>query len=657
MGSLLTRLAECLAEPWVDEPAAEEHPYLSRDPGSSASLRFFQGAVISAAAHAALLAVLAQFGLEQVERVEERMEVTVSEEAEPLEPPELDYQMAEARDEPASTALSVLAMSSAPVFNREASLKGVTTITDLPAEVAVPIPTVEIEGLQLDERIMHAGSLGEEVLEVDGAVDRITAEIMANLETNKVLVVWIMDASLSLKADRQAAAARLERIYRELDELGASAQDALKSAVVAFGEQAQELAPPGSTTDEIIAAIRNVPTDESGVENVFSTVISCAMRYQRQRTAEHRREIFVIWTDESGNDYGRLEEAVTFCRNNVIPVYVVGPSAMFGKERGTLAYKHTDGKTYNLPVDRGPDSVRDERLNLPYWFEGSQHESLHAGLSPFALTRLVKETGGAYFIMDHAADRSPFSLDVMLRYLPEYEPPDAYVRLAAKSPLRRAVLTAVDVTHGRKLKGTPRLSFAPTGKTFFNELREAQETSAYNAPTLQQALAAFGPRGLEEAYKKEPSPRWRAWYDLTYGRLLAMYVRSNEYNWACAVMKAKGADFVDQKSNRWQFRPDRATHFGSQSEKMAKEGERLLNRCVAENPGTPWALLAQRELAQPFGFKVIEAYEPPPPPPPKPVAKPAKPVKPPPPPPPSNARRREEPKRLPRPVETPLPKL
>ena len=63
-------------------------------------------------------------------------------------------------------------------------------------------------------------------------------------------------------------------------------------------------------------------------------------------------------------------------------------------------------------------------------------------------------------------------------------------------------------------------------------------------PGLHEALAAFGPKGMEHYYGKEPSARWRAWYDLTYGRLLAMCVRANEYNWACAVMKGKGADFV-----------------------------------------------------------------------------------------------------------------
>lgn len=393
------------------------------------------------------------------------------------------------------------------------------------------------------------------------------------------------------------------------------------------------------------------------MENVFSTVAACAQRYQFQRVNERRKLLFIVWTDESGNDYARLEEAVRGCVLANIPVYIVGPSAMFGQERGTLSYKHVDGKTYRLPVDRGPDAVRQERIELPYWFRGDQLDTLHAGIGPFALTRLAQQTGGAYFIKDQAADRSPFSLEAMRPYMPEYDSVEEYVQRAMRSPLRKAVLAAVDLTRGRKLKGTPRLEFAPTGKTFFAELKKAQETVAFNSMTIQQALAVFDGKSMERDYEREPSPRWRAWHDLTLGRLLAMSVRCNEYNWACAVMKGKGADFVDQKSNRWRFHPDVKTHFGSQSERAAREAERLLKRCVSENPGTPWALLASRELEQPFGFTVDEAYVAPPPPPPPPPKSTAKPVKPPPPPPPPRGRTMEQPRRLPRPVETPLPKL
>ena len=38
----------------------------------------------------------------------------------------------------------------------------------------------------------------------------------------------------------------------------------------------------------------------------------------------------------------------------------------------------------------------------------------------------------------------------------------------------------------------------------------------------------------------------------------------------------------------------------------------LLNRVIEENPGTPWAEFAQRELQTDLGFKWVETYRPPP---------------------------------------------
>jgi hypothetical protein len=334
-------------------------------------------------------------------------------------------------------------------------------------------------------------------------------------------------------------------------------------------------------------------------------------------------------------------------------VYTVGVSAMFGQEQGRLPYVNPeDGLTYMLPVDRGPDAVRQERLEMPYWFDGPQHDTLHSGLAPFALARLTRQTGGSYFINDPARGRSPFKLETMRRYMPEYDSPEEYMGRVSQSPLRTAVLKAVDITRQRRLKGTPILEFAPTGDTFQQDLKEGQETVAYNSATLDEALAVFGPKGMEAARMNEPSPRWRAWYDLTYGRLLAMRLRCNEYNWACAVMKGKGVDFVEKQSNRWRFVPDAKMNFGSGAEKQAAEATRLLQRCVVENPGTPWALLAQRELDHPFGFRVEESYVAPPPPPPPAPPRPATP-----PPPPDNRRRVEQPRPNAIPQAPKLPKL
>ncbi|HUY32303.1 MAG TPA: hypothetical protein VMV69_05945 [Pirellulales bacterium] len=665
MRHVFNRLAAAWVEPWVEPDAQLSNAYQSPG-GGRAAAQFFQAAAISAVAHAAMLAVLGQFLLPQRHSEVVKIFSWPDEEPEAIELPELTYSIADPRDEPLPSMMSALALSSAPAMNTSTELETVSAPTEPTATIEVPPPEVEFATYKLDDVVIRGGSVGEEVLQVDGAIDRLTDEILTHLEQSKLLVVWIMDASISLAPDRQMVAERLERIYKELDQASGSSaggsaagglsSGALKSSLVAFGEKALEMVPPTVNYAECFDAIRHVPNDPSGIENVFSTVIQCVQRYQKPGRAEHRRLMFVIWTDESGNDYARLEDAVQFCHRNVVPVYVVGPSAMFGQERGTLAYTHVDGKVYNLPIDRGPDAVRQERLNLPYWFDGSQYETLHSGMGPFALTRLAHETGGAYFIKDNPADRSPFPVETMRRYVPDYDSPNEYVRRAQRSPLRRAVLGSVDLASQRKLKGTPRLSFAPTGRTFFQELKQAQETVAYNLLTITSAVALFGPKGLEKEYVKEPSPRWRAWYDLTYGRLLAMNVRCNEYNSACAEMKGKGADFVDKQSNRWQFKPDRKIHFGSQNERMAKEAIRLLTRCVNDNPGTPWAVLAQRELEQPLGFAVDEAYvAPPPPAPAPPKTPPAKPA--PPPPPPSNQRRMEQPNRIAKPVEAPLPKL
>lgn len=617
--------------------------------------------VISGLVHAALLLIFANIYVpEQKIEVARQLVLVAEKPVEEETPPEPELTLAPPGDEPHENLLASLAMSVAPIENLDAQLLEVPQPVVPESEVFAPSPPEPLEMLEgaiRDDTVLSMGSVGEEVAHVEGAVDRITHEIVTRLQDDDLIVIWLMDASLSLVEERAEVAARLERIYAETEQVGRTDRDALLSAVVAFGETTAEMVGPTSDGAQVVEGIRNVPDDESGIENVFAAVRDSVDRYRPFRTREQRTMMVIVWTDESGDDYAHLEEAVDVCRKLSVPVFTVGPSAMFGVELGAHAYKHPDnGQVYMLPVNRGPESIRQERLEVPYWFQGPQLDSLHSGLSPFALTRLANETGGAYLIKDNESDRSDVSLETMQAYVPEYESPQEYLERVGRSPLRAAVLQAVDITRQRKLKGTPQLAFAPTGDNFQQQLREAQETVAYNLATLEQALAAFGPKGMETAWKNETSPRWRAWYDLTYGRLLAMRVRCNEYNLACAVMKGLGSDFVDKQSNRWEFRPAEKLTSGSQGERYSAEAHRLLARCSTENAGTPWAALAQRELEHAFGFTVDESYVAPPPPP-----RPQRPaaVNPPPPPPrqPPQGRRAEQPQMLEKPVEVKLPKL
>jgi hypothetical protein len=571
----------------------------------------------SMALHAVVLCIAAVTVLSA--RVSDGILVQASWNDVPPPPDELqlpkELHLALPREAPSESVLSAEALAMAPAATDTPELISLVEPTEVAAKLRVPLPDLP-QGLKLDQLVVNYGSAGEAVASVEGAVDRITHEIALSLEEGNVLVLWLMDASISLVAERDRVASRLQRIYSELEQLDLRSRNALLAAVMSFGEQTRELVPPTADDAEVISAIRSVPVDESGLENVFSCVVGSVERYKAFRARERRKMIIVIWTDESGNDYNHLEDAVTACRKLAIPVFTVGPSAMFGLEQGTQAYVHPDdGKTYYLPVDRGPDAVRQERIEMPYWFAGNQYNVLHSGLGPFALTRLALATGGAYLINDRKQDRSNFSLDTMRHYAPEYVSQHEYVQKAKSSPLRSAVLRAVDVTRQRKLKDNPQLRFAPTADNFQQQLREAQEVVAFNSQIIDVALAEYDPKQLDEAYQTEDSPRWKAWHDLTFGRLMAMKVRCDEYNWACAVMKGKGQNFVEKESNRWTFEPAATLNFGSASERRAEEARRLLQRSIDQNPDTPWAILARRELAYPLGFQVREAYEPPPPPP------------------------------------------
>lgn len=576
------------------------------------------GFLVSGAAHMALLVVLFTLPLPVVDFV--KNEILSLEPVAPLPPeelPEPTLDLAPPSDTPHENVLASIAQSAALEQANLAELLTVTEPEFVDTEVTIADELVQLQGVKLND-IISKGAVGEEIQHVEGAVDRLTHEIARNLEERDVLVVWLMDASGSLNKERAQVAERLNRVYQELKQLGTVSDEALLSSVVQYGQQMNVLVNPTGDGDEVVKAIRTVETDETGVENVFQTVAATVEKFRSHVARDKRKIMVVVWTDESGDDYAALEKAVATCQRYNASVYSVGPSAMFGKEKGTIPYVHPeDGKTYYLPISRGPDTLRQEQVQIPFWFAGNQYRNMNSGLGPFALTRLCNSTGGIYFIMDDADERNQFELNVMMNYTPEYDSADEYLSRARGSKFRSAILQSVDVTLQREFKGTPRLEFEPNGNTYYNELKEAQELVAYNIPIVETALLPFGPRGLEELYQKEPSARWRAWYDYNRGRLLAMRARCFEYNWRCAELKGLSREFVEEKSNHWRFVPAEEFNFGSQTKNDAEEARRLLTRCIQNNPGTPWAVLARRELKDAMGFRVEEAYVAPPPPPPQ----------------------------------------
>jgi len=483
--------------------------------------------------------------------------------------------------------------------------------------------------------------------DVNGAVDGLTGGIAREMEAGDLLVVWLVDASISLVEDRQKVADRIDPFFRSIENRG-KGMYRLQNAVVAFGSTTVEVVKPTSFGSQITAAIRNLPIDGSGLENVMTAVNQVMEEYGKKWKGGM---MINVWTDESGDDILKLEETIYTCRKRNTVVNVVGPTAVLGSERGRHYYVDKATKLdFLLPIKRGPDTSLPERIFMPYWFEsplapwiqdgvvaargvqwygGPHREGVLSGVGPYALTRLALQTGGQFILLDRAEDKSPYTMETMKRYLPDYGSPEDYVRSVNSSPLRTAVSHAVQSTYSVANLWPPSSEFILVRDTHypfgiirhyytpprFRELLKVElpkQLAHANAcaDVVETALKHFPEGGMESEYGGERSARWRAWYDLTRGRLLAMSIRTLEYKMACEKIWQPG--FLAPGTNRIELNASGEYLSGSISEQRAKEAVRLLTRCQTENEGSPWALLAGWELAKPFGVSIKQIEQPPP---------------------------------------------
>ncbi|RMG33837.1 MAG: VWA domain-containing protein [Planctomycetota bacterium] len=592
------------------------------------------GTIVSVLVHAWLLLNLA--GMEWFEPPAPEpavIQTHFTNEESPEEPETIDvaYELANPKDRDLPVREVLNAASLGQVVEKKPEVRDrPLPITELVPERRNPMYDIA-EGLDFHEELVVKGTVGEHLLQIESALDRVTWEIARNLQERKLLVVWLLDASDSLKEQRTAIVGRLERIYGELDALQQIGQipkrdRPLLSGVVLFGQTTYFATP--QPTDEfatIRKAIAEAPNDPSGVENVFGAVIQVTKLWSKYRVEHGRRMMLIIVTDEAGDDFGaNLETAIARCRHYGAKAYVIGPPAVFGRRKGFVPYVAPEnGKTYQLEVDLGPETPAFETLELPFWFDGPQLRYLSAGFPPYALARLVNETGGVYFMTNMTTTRGlerigEFDPAVMAAFRPDYGfgSPEQYLADLQRHPIRRAVFQAALASRQLKLRGMPPMRLKVEPNSFKQQAADAQKIVAENQLVVDTILQAF-PADLEKQLETEPSPRWRMSFCLSYGRLLAHHARNLEYNAALASVKNDlTPQDVATRANVWILHPDEQINYATNVRPAAKRARRLLERVVREAPGTPWAVLAARELQQPFGLKVEFQFEPPPPPPP-----------------------------------------
>ncbi|MDF1840637.1 MAG: VWA domain-containing protein [Rubripirellula sp.] len=493
----------------------------------------------------------------------------------------------------------------------------------------------------LDKLIDQKGKVGEGAEGANGAVDRITFEILQSLEERPTLVVWLFDQSGSLNRQRQEIRDRFDRIYTELgiaEESGAEGfkktnNDApLLTSVIGFGSGVTlYTTDPTDNLADIKSIVNNIDVDGTGEEMVFNAVNSAAEEYKSLRRSRgsqgpQRNVLFVVVTDERGDDANMLESSITTCRKWGIPVYVVGVPAPFGREHTLVKYVDPDPKFDQSPqwaqVDQGPETFLPERVQVGFTGDFQEEPVIDSGFGPYALTRLCYETGGIYFtvhpnrnvnrrvrrgeIDEYASNLSYFFDPIaMSRYRPDYLSPQDYVSMVKASPLRQALVTAAQMKPATGIT-RPQTRFVRRAEPqLVGDLTTAQQAAAKLEPTLARMAQTLSP-GIE-ARDSEESPRWKAGFDLAMGRVLAQKVRTETYNAMLAKAK-RGMKFKEEKNNTWILDPSDDISVGSKWKTEANRARDLLQSVVEDHKGTPWALLAQRELETPIGWTWKEEF-------------------------------------------------
>jgi hypothetical protein len=447
---------------------------------------------------------------------------------------------------------------------------------------------------------------------VGGAIDRLTWEITASLHEHKTTVVWLFDQSLSLKERRDMIADRFENVYRQLENLEDKEKDkgALLTMAATYGEGFKLLTDkPVEDYKTLIPKVRAIPDDPSGKENVFAAVNQLVIKLKKDRDKKRSILIFII-TDEKGDDAEKnLEDTIQVCRRQGIKVYTVGNAALFGREKGYVAWKYPTGEVEDIEVDAGPETVEPESLVLGFWGgRGPDLSRMSSGYGPYALTRLCKETGGQYLIAQEDTRGQKFDPAVMRSYQPDYRPIRDYWKSVEKNKAKGSLVAAAKATKLENVQ-IPRLDFPAYNDNILREtITEAQKPAAemiYKIDKLAEVLSQG-----EKDRDKIGEVRWRAAYDLAMGRVLAMKVRAKGYNQMLAEMKGTPKSFQKKDSNEWSIEPSKAINAGQDVKKTEKQASTYLKRVIDEHPGTPWAKLAERELSTPMGWEWKEANNP-----------------------------------------------
>jgi hypothetical protein len=241
---------------------------------------------------------------------------------------------------------------------------------------------------------------------------------------------------------------------------------------------------------------------------------------------------------------------------------------LVGEEAGTAPYDPKDPMPIALVIQPPPS---------PSGSETADKKLVSEILRQIDVIPPIKEPkDGSPFINPEALP--PFSAAVIDKY-----------RDDPNSPLRQAVENAIKVLTKQQAFKQAILDY------------QKKEVAPVESE-LSDALEELEKAG--EAKDKETSKRWRANYEYVLARLKARIAYVHEYNYVFGQIRKDGLPPRDPKIHSgWRLASQEKLQSGAETRKLANEAKKIYENLAKKNQGTPWEILAKRELMTSLGLQ------------------------------------------------------
>jgi hypothetical protein len=514
---------------------------------------------------------------------------------------ELDRQIEAATEQ----AMSVMTSVATGAMGAGPAVAAANISVDQQVTERASVNEVSINGLEAiappSERIIEEvpeGFLGDPRAIVDNyqeAMDRITQEILINLQKSDVLLIWCFDQSESMKDDQREIRDRIYRVYEELGLLNATNNDALTTAVTSYGEGfLVHTRAPTFDVNQIKLAIEQVPLDPSGKEMMCSATIATINMHREYAKKSRRRMMLVLVTDESGekpDNNQNLEAAVAAAKSAECKIYTLGREAVFGYPYAFIRWPHPQTKRIHwLRIDRGPETAFVEQLQTNGFHR--RHDAFPSGFGPYEQTRLSRETGGIFFMLPSLesnlvrGEKRRYELDIMRPYRPDLRSRAECFFDRDKSKLQTTLWDIIYTFNPYNPQAAKHIELrVEFSKDFAPFVRQVQQELTKLPPYLAAlAAASDAVEKLQYEREQEVDPRWQANYDLLRAHLVAYQARVYEYG---AYLQA----FV---KNPEVFPPTKAPNLilenldiTTRKETMTEESKPYIGWCSTSARSTP----------------------------------------------------------------------